>query len=163
MKTKKYKLIALVINKTTTKSNKLLKNSRQQLLFQYLRSFIVKRNSRLTFSFKDVLKNKKKNIEQLNYDKLQYDLTRNEHFTMIERPGPSKHLSTLKDCCQCQQILQILYLDITKNQNDRFSRNISRSFRLQITTSQEEFPRSYRGKCLDSDQNQYKVLLKVNS
>ena len=36
-------------------------------------------------------------MEQMNYYKLQYDLTRNKHFTMIERPGPSEHLSTLKD------------------------------------------------------------------
>ena len=27
---------------------------------------------------------------------------------MIERPGPSKHFSTWKDCCRCQQRLQIL-------------------------------------------------------
>ena len=33
-------------------------------------------------------------MEQINYDKLQYDITRNKNFTMIERPGPSKHLST---------------------------------------------------------------------
>ena len=48
-------------------------------------------------SLKDVLKNKKENMEQINYDKLHYDLTGNKHFKMIERPGPSKHLSTLKD------------------------------------------------------------------
>ena len=36
-------------------------------------------------------------MEQINYDKLQYDITRNKHFTMIERSGPSKHLSTFKD------------------------------------------------------------------
>ena len=46
-----------------------------------------------------------------NYDKLQYDITRNKHFTMIERPGPRKHLSTLKDRYRCQQRLQILRLD----------------------------------------------------
>ena len=50
-------------------------------------------------------------MEQINYDKLQYDTTKNKHFTMIERPGPSKHLSTLKDCYRCQQRLQILRLD----------------------------------------------------
>ena len=32
-------------------------------------------------------------MEQINYDNLQYDITRNKHFTMIERPGSSKHLS----------------------------------------------------------------------
>ena len=31
------------------------------------------------------------------YDKLQYDITRNKDFMIMERPGPSKHLSTLKD------------------------------------------------------------------
>ena len=41
---------------------------------------MVKRNSILTLSFKHVLKNKKKNMEQINYDKLQYDITRNIHF-----------------------------------------------------------------------------------
>ena len=50
-------------------------------------------------------------MEQINYDKLQYDITRNKHFTMIERPGPSKHLSTLKDRYRCQQRLQTLFLD----------------------------------------------------
>ena len=50
-------------------------------------------------------------MEQINYDKLQYDTTKNKHFTMIERPGPSKHLSTLKDCYRCQQRFQILRLD----------------------------------------------------
>ena len=48
-------------------------------------------------------------MEQINYDKLQYDITRNKYFTMIERPGPSKHLSTLKDRYRLR--LQILYLD----------------------------------------------------
>ena len=48
---------------------------------------------------------------QINYDKLQYDITRNKHFTMIERPRPSKHLSTLKDRYRCQQRLQKLRLD----------------------------------------------------
>ena len=50
-------------------------------------------------------------MEQINYDKLQYDTTKNKHFTMIERPGPSKHLSTLKDCYRYQQRFQILRLD----------------------------------------------------
>ena len=50
-------------------------------------------------------------MEQIHCDKLQYDITRNKKFTMIERPGPSKHLSTLKDCYRCQQRLQILRLD----------------------------------------------------
>ena len=36
-------------------------------------------------------------MEQINYNKLQYDTTRNKHFMMIEPPGPNKHLSTLKD------------------------------------------------------------------
>ena len=36
-------------------------------------------------------------MEQINYDKLQYDTIRNKQFMMIEQPGPSKHLSTLKD------------------------------------------------------------------
>ena len=36
--------------------------------------FIVKRNSRLTLSFKNVKKNK--NMEQINCDKLHYDITR---------------------------------------------------------------------------------------
>ena len=50
-------------------------------------------------------------MEQINCDKLQCDITRNKKFTMIERPGPSKDLSTLKDCYRCQQRLQILRLD----------------------------------------------------
>ena len=50
-------------------------------------------------------------MEQINYDKLQYVITRNKHFTMIERPVPSKHFSTLKDRYRCQQRLQILRLD----------------------------------------------------
>ena len=50
-------------------------------------------------------------MEQINYDKLHYDITRNKHFTMIERPGPSKHLSTLKDRYRCQRILPIFRLD----------------------------------------------------
>ena len=45
------------------------------------------------------------------YDKLQYDITRNKHFTMIERPGPRKNLSTMKSRYRCQQRLQILRLD----------------------------------------------------
>ena len=45
------------------------------------------------------------------YSKLQYDIRRNRHFTMIERPGPSKHLSTWKDCYRCQKRLQILRAD----------------------------------------------------
>ena len=36
-------------------------------------------------------------MEQINYDKLQYDTTINKHFMIIEPPGTSKHLSTLKD------------------------------------------------------------------
>ena len=28
-------------------------------------------------------------MEQINYHKLQYDITRNKHFTVIERPGPT--------------------------------------------------------------------------
>ena len=50
-------------------------------------------------------------MEQINYDKLQYDITRNKHFTIIERSGSSKHLLTFKDRYQCQQRLQILRLD----------------------------------------------------
>ena len=53
-------------------------------------------------------------MEQRNYskyDKLEYDMTRNKHFTLIERPGPSKNLSTLKDRYRCQQRLKILRLD----------------------------------------------------
>ena len=50
-------------------------------------------------------------MEQINYNKLQYDVTRNKHFPMIERPGPSKHLSTSKDCYRCQKRFQILCLD----------------------------------------------------
>ena len=48
-------------------------------------------------------------MKQISYDKTQYDIARNKHFTMIERPGPSKHLSTLKH--RYQQRLQILRLD----------------------------------------------------
>ena len=48
-------------------------------------------------------------MEQINYDKLQYDITRNKHFTMIERPGPSKHLLTLKERYRLRP--QVLYLD----------------------------------------------------
>ena len=47
-------------------------------------------------------------MEQMNYDKLQYGIARNEHFIMIEQPGPRKHLLALKDPCRCQQRLQIL-------------------------------------------------------
>ena len=65
-------------------------------------------------------------MEQINYDKLQYDTTKNKHFTMIERPGPSKHLSTLKDCYRCQQRFQITE-NTPRNQTEPFSRNISRS------------------------------------
>ena len=50
-------------------------------------------------------------MEQINYNKLQYDITRNKHFTMIERPERRKHLLTLKDRYRCQQRLQILRLD----------------------------------------------------
>ena len=50
-------------------------------------------------------------MEQINYYNVQYDITRNKHFTMIKRPGPSKYLSTLKDHYRCQQRLQILCLD----------------------------------------------------
>ena len=50
-------------------------------------------------------------MEQINYDKLQYYITRNKHFMMIDRPGPSKPLSTLKDCYRCHQKFQILRLD----------------------------------------------------
>ena len=50
-------------------------------------------------------------MKQINYDKPLYDTTRNKHFTMIEQPGPSNHLSTLKDRYRCQQRLQILHLD----------------------------------------------------
>ena len=46
-------------------------------------------------------------MEQMNYNKLQYDITINKHFAMIERPGRRKHLSTLKDRYQCQQRLII--------------------------------------------------------
>ena len=49
-------------------------------------------------------------MEQTNYDKLHYDITRNKHFTLNERPEPSKHLSTLKDHYLRQQRLQILRL-----------------------------------------------------
>ena len=31
-------------------------------------------------------------MEQINYDKLEYNITRNKHFTMFERPESSKHL-----------------------------------------------------------------------
>ena len=44
-------------------------------------------------------------MEQINYDKMQFDITRNKHFIMIEQPGPSKHLSTLKDRYRYQQRL----------------------------------------------------------
>ena len=50
-------------------------------------------------------------MEQINYDKLQYDITRNKHLITIEQPGQSKHLLTLKDRCWSQQRLQILCLD----------------------------------------------------
>ena len=72
-------------------------------------------------------------MEQINYDKLQYDIIRNKHFTMIEPLTLSKHISTLKDHYRYQQRLQILRLDqidIPKNQTEHFSRNISKSFRL---------------------------------
>ena len=38
-------------------------------------------------------------------------MTKNKHLTMIERPGPSKDLSTWKDCYGCQQRLEIPRLD----------------------------------------------------
>ena len=50
-------------------------------------------------------------MEQINYDKLQYDTTRKKQFTMMERQEPSKHLSALKDRYRCQQRLQIRRLD----------------------------------------------------
>ena len=49
-------------------------------------------------------------MEQTNYDKLHCDITKNKHFTMIEQPGPSKHLSALKDRYRCKQRLQTLRL-----------------------------------------------------
>ena len=52
---------------------------------------------KINFVVKDVLKYKKKTTKEIKYDKLRYDITRNKHFAMIERPGPSKHLSTLKN------------------------------------------------------------------
>ena len=55
------------------------------------------------------------NVEQINHDKLQHDTTRNKHFSMIERPGPSKHLSILKGRYRCQQRLQMLYLDYRRH------------------------------------------------
>ena len=50
-------------------------------------------------------------MKQISYAKPQYDTTRNKHFTMIEQPGPSNYLSTLKDRYRRQQRLQILHLD----------------------------------------------------
>ena len=50
-------------------------------------------------------------MKRTNYDELQFDITTNKHFTMIERPGPSRDLSTLKDRYRRQQRLQILRLD----------------------------------------------------
>ena len=44
-------------------------------------------------------------IEQINYDEMQFDITRDKHFIMIEQPGPSKNLSTLKDRYRYQQRL----------------------------------------------------------
>ena len=47
-------------------------------------------------------------MEHINYHKLQYDITRNKHFTMIwSLPLSSKHLLTLKGYYQCQERLQI--------------------------------------------------------
>ena len=49
-------------------------------------------------------------MEQINYDKLQYDTTRKKQFTMMEGQGPNKHLSALKDRYRCQR-RQIRRLD----------------------------------------------------
>ena len=49
---------------------------------------------------------------------------------MIERPGPSKHLSTLKDRYQCEKNFKYFVWiteDIPRDQTEHFSRNISRS------------------------------------
>ena len=50
-------------------------------------------------------------MAQINYNKLQDDVTRNKHFTMIERPGSNKHFLTSKYRYRCQQRLQIPRLD----------------------------------------------------
>ena len=125
MKMKKFKLMALVKIKITTERNKLVWYNRQLLFFQYLCSFVVKRSSRLISSFKDILKNKKKNMEQINYYKLQYDITRNKHFTMIARPGSSEHLSTLKDAIDVNKDVKYFVWiteDIPRNQTEIFEK-----------------------------------------
>ena len=40
-----------------------------------------------------------------------YNITRNKHFKIIERPGLIKHLLTLNNRYQCQQRLQKLCLN----------------------------------------------------
>ena len=79
---------------------------------------------KINFVHKDVLKNKKKNMEKINYDKLlQHDIRRNKHFTTIERPGPSKHfdierlLLILKDFKYFVRITE----DIPRNQTEHYS------------------------------------------
>ena len=42
-------------------------------------------------------------MKQINYDKVKYDIILKKGFTMIERQGPSNHLSTLKDLYRCQK------------------------------------------------------------
>ena len=34
-------------------------------------------------NFKDILKNEKKNLELINYDKLQHDITRNKRYEIL--------------------------------------------------------------------------------
>ena len=50
------------------------------LVFMFLYS---QEEFKINLSLKDLLKNKKKNMDQVNYDKMQYDITRNKHFTRI--------------------------------------------------------------------------------
>ena len=78
---------------------------------------------KINFVHKDVLKNKKKNMEKINYDKLQHDIRRNKHFTMIERPGPSKHfdIETLLSISKDFQYFVPITEDIPRNQTEHFS------------------------------------------
>ena len=71
-------------------------------------------------------------MEQINYDKLQYDITKNKHFTIIERPGQSRILRHRKIAINVNKDFKYFVRiteNIPRNQTEHFSRNISRSFR----------------------------------
>ena len=63
-------------------------------------------------------------MEETNYDKLQYDIIRNKHFTMIEWQGK---VSIFFDI---ERLLSMSTKTSPRKQTDYFSRNIFRSFQL---------------------------------